>query len=159
MLSHFDAFSNEPQARHLRNFSFSFTVIYLQTYINIRGKISKYVTNGSKTAVMDVIVFLCVSLGSSTVQLRDSLGSRRACACWEVTFGNQNDDRAWGVYYRRVAFCCAFFFLWAKGLNAKDIHKEIYPVYGGKCLSRKAVHNWVENVTCVTFYIHLWPIY
>jgi hypothetical protein len=26
----------------------------------------------------------------------------------------------------------------AKGLNAKDIHKEIFPVYGGKCLSRKA---------------------
>jgi hypothetical protein len=36
-------------------------------------------------------------------------------------------------------------FLWAKGLNAKDIHKEIIPVYGGKCLSRKAVHNWVEK--------------
>jgi hypothetical protein len=27
--------------------------------------------------------------------------------------------------------------LWAKGPNAKDIHKEIFPVYGGKCLSRK----------------------
>jgi hypothetical protein len=36
-------------------------------------------------------------------------------------------------------------FLWAKGLNAKDIHKEILLVYGGKCLSRKAVHNWVEK--------------
>jgi hypothetical protein len=33
-----------------------------------------------------------------------------------------------------------FFFWWAKGLIAKDIHKEIFPVYGGKCLSRKAVH-------------------
>jgi hypothetical protein len=22
------------------------------------------------------------------------------------------------------------FFLWAKGLNAKDIHKEMFPVYG-----------------------------
>jgi hypothetical protein len=32
------------------------------------------------------------------------------------------------------------FFLWAKGLNAKDIHKELFPVYGGKCLSRKAAH-------------------
>jgi hypothetical protein len=38
---------------------------------------------------------------------------------------------------------CAF--LWAKGLNAKDILKEMFPVYGGKCLSRKAVHNWVEK--------------
>jgi hypothetical protein len=32
-------------------------------------------------------------------------------------------------------------FLWAKGFNAKDIHEEMFPVYGGKCLSRKAVHN------------------
>jgi hypothetical protein len=30
-------------------------------------------------------------------------------------------------------------FLWAKGLSAKDIHKEMLPVYGGKCLSRKMV--------------------
>jgi hypothetical protein len=36
-------------------------------------------------------------------------------------------------------------FLWAKELNAKDIHKQMIPVYGGKCLSRKAVHNWVEK--------------
>jgi hypothetical protein len=35
--------------------------------------------------------------------------------------------------------------LWVKGLNAKNIHKEMFPVYGGKCLSRKAVHNWVEK--------------
>jgi hypothetical protein len=27
----------------------------------------------------------------------------------------------------------------------KDNHKEIFPVYSGKCLSRKAVHNWVER--------------
>jgi hypothetical protein len=31
--------------------------------------------NGSKTAVLDVIGFLCVSLGSSTVQFHDSLGA------------------------------------------------------------------------------------
>jgi hypothetical protein len=37
------------------------------------------------------------------------------------------------------------FFLWAKGLNAQDIHKEMFPVYGGKCLSRQAVHNWVQK--------------
>jgi hypothetical protein len=36
-------------------------------------------------------------------------------------------------------------FLWAKGPNAKDIHKEMFSVYGGKCLSRKALHNWVEK--------------
>jgi hypothetical protein len=36
-------------------------------------------------------------------------------------------------------------FLWAKGPKAQDIHKEMFPVYSGKCLSRKAVHNWVEK--------------
>jgi hypothetical protein len=35
--------------------------------------------------------------------------------------------------------------LWAEGLNAKDIHKEIFPVYGGKCLPRIAVYNWVDK--------------
>jgi hypothetical protein len=44
-----------------------------------------------------------------------------------------------------VRFC-----LWAKGLNAKDIHKEMFLVYGGKCLSRKAIHNWVANVSLMT---------
>jgi hypothetical protein len=32
-----------------------------------------------------------------------------------------------------------------KGLNAKDILKEMFPVYGGKCLARKAVHSWVDK--------------
>jgi hypothetical protein len=36
-------------------------------------------------------------------------------------------------------------FLWAKELKAKDIHKEMYPVYGGKCLLCKAAHNWCEK--------------
>jgi hypothetical protein len=35
--------------------------------------------------------------------------------------------------------------LWAKGLNVKDIHKEMFPVYDGKYLSHKAIHNWVEK--------------
>jgi hypothetical protein len=43
---------------------------------------------------MDVIGFLCVSLGSSTVQLDDSLGSRSACANSGIDFGSQNGDRA-----------------------------------------------------------------
>jgi hypothetical protein len=37
--------------------------------------------------------------------------------------------------------------LWTKGLNAKDIHKEMFLVYGGKCLSREAIHNWFEKFT------------
>jgi hypothetical protein len=28
-----------------------------------------------------------------------------------------------------------------KTTPAKDIYKEMFPIYGGKCLSRKAVHN------------------
>jgi transposase len=35
-------------------------------------------------------------------------------------------------------------FPWAKGLHTKDIHKKFF-VYGGKCLSRIAVQNWVEK--------------
>jgi hypothetical protein len=105
-------------------------------------------TNGSKTAVKDVIIFLCVSLGSTTVQLYDSLGSRRACACSEAGFSSQNGVRAWRIYYRRAAFCWEF--LWAKELTAKDIHKEMFPVYGGKCLSLKTVQNLVANVLLMT---------
>jgi Fe2+ or Zn2+ uptake regulation protein len=37
------------------------------------------------------------------------------------------------------------FFLLAKRLNAKDIHKEMFHAYGGKYLSRKTVYNWVEK--------------
>jgi hypothetical protein len=98
---------------------------------------------------MDVIGFLYVSLGSSTVQLHDSLGSRRACSCSEAGFGSKNGDLAWEVYYRRAAFCYEVF-LWAIELNAKDINKEMFPVYGWECLSRKAVHNWVTNVSMMT---------
>jgi hypothetical protein len=38
----------------------------------------------------------------------------------------------------------------AKGLNAKDVHEEIFPVYGGKCLSRKTVYRWVAIVSLMT---------
>jgi hypothetical protein len=41
--------------------------------------------------------------------------------------------------------CSVVCFLWAKGLDAKDIHKQMFLVYGGKCLSGKAVHNWVNK--------------
>jgi transposase len=35
--------------------------------------------------------------------------------------------------------------LWVEGLNAKEIHKEMFPFYGGKCLSYKAVRNCIEK--------------
>jgi hypothetical protein len=46
----------------------------------------------------------------------------------------------------RVLFCV---FLYAKGLNAKDIHKEMIPVYGAECLSRKTVSTLVTKVSLV----------
>jgi hypothetical protein len=36
------------------------------------------------------------------------------------------------------------FFFRAKGLDPKDIHKEMFPVYGGMCWPRKAVQNCIE---------------
>jgi hypothetical protein len=36
-------------------------------------------------------------------------------------------------------------FFVGKRCNAKDIHKEMFPVYGGKCSSHKAVHNWIKK--------------
>jgi hypothetical protein len=112
---------------------------------HIRGRVTKLVTNMSKTAVMGAIGFQYVSLGSSTIQLYGSLGSRHACACSETASSSKNGDCASGVYYRRVACCCAFFFLWVKGLNAKDIHKEMFPAYDERCLSRKVFHKSFEK--------------
>jgi hypothetical protein len=36
-------------------------------------------------------------------------------------------------------------YLWAQGLTAKYIHNEMFPVYGGKCLSLKDLQNCIEN--------------
>jgi hypothetical protein len=47
----------------------------------------------SQIEVMDVIGFQYLSIGSSTVQLHESLGSRRARACSEFGFSSQNGDR------------------------------------------------------------------
>jgi hypothetical protein len=51
-------------------------------------------TNGSVTAIMEVIDLLRLSLCSSTVQLHDSLGNRSACLCSDASFSSQNGDRA-----------------------------------------------------------------
>jgi hypothetical protein len=48
---------------------------------------------------MDVMCFLCVTLISSTVQLHDSVGSGRACACSGAIFSSQNGDRDCEMYY------------------------------------------------------------
>jgi hypothetical protein len=97
---------------------------------------------------MDIIGFLCVLLGSSTVQLHDSLGIRCACTCSGAGFRSHNGDHAWvcTTKEQRSVVC---FFLWAEGINAKDIHNKMIPVYSGMCLSHKTVHNLVANVSLI----------
>jgi hypothetical protein len=72
---------------------------------------------------MDVIVFLCVSLGSSTVQLHDSLGSRRACSCSEAGLIVKMAARFEECTTKER--CSVMRFSWARKLNAKDTKKEI----------------------------------
>ena len=36
-------------------------------------------------------------------------------------------------------------FLWAKGMTAKDVHKEMLPMYGEHCLSCQVGHNWMQK--------------
>jgi hypothetical protein len=102
-------------------------------------RVSKQVTNRSKMAV---IGFICVSLGSSTVQLHDSLGSRCTYAPSEAGFSSQNGGRASCVLLKISILLCL---LWAKGPNAKDIHKEMFPVYGGKCCRIKGFTTGLRN--------------
>jgi hypothetical protein len=59
---------------------------------------------------MEVVGFLYVSLGSSRVQLHDSLGSRCARACSEDGFSSQKGDRAGTTEKQRSVVI----FLWAK---------------------------------------------
>jgi hypothetical protein len=71
-------------------------------------------------------MFLSVSLCGSTEQLHDSLGSRRACACSEAGFSSQNGDSTSGYTTEEQGSLERL--LWIKGLNAKDIHKKMFPV-------------------------------
>jgi hypothetical protein len=96
---------------------------------------------------MSIIGFLCVSLGSSTVQLHDSLG-RDAHSLVQKLVSVVKMATVLEVYTAEEQISIVYF-LWAKGFNAKDIYKEIFPVYGRKCLSRKAVHNWVAKVSLI----------
>jgi hypothetical protein len=41
--------------------------------------------------------------------------------------------------------CYVMSLLWAKGRNAKDIHKEMFAVYVRECLSHKAVSPWWQT--------------
>jgi hypothetical protein len=92
---------------------------------------------------MDVISFLCVSPGSSTVQLHDSLASRCTCICSEAGFSSQNGNRVEECSTKEQH--SVVHLLWATGLNIKDIHKEMFPVYSGKYLSCKALTTRLRN--------------
>jgi hypothetical protein len=69
---------------------------------------------------MDIIGFLCVSLGSSTVQLHDSLGSIHTCACSEAGFSSQNGDNTTEEQRPVVLF------LWAKGIMQRIFIKKFF---------------------------------
>jgi hypothetical protein len=82
------------------------------------------------------------------IQLYGNLGNRSTCACSEAGFSSQIGDRAWGLSYRGAAFSLPF--LDGKRIQCKGYSLKMFPVHGGNCLSRKAVYNWVENVSLMT---------
>jgi hypothetical protein len=87
---------------------------------------------------MDVIGFIRVSLGSSTVQIHGHLGNGRASTCLEAGFSSQVSDVLEECTVKeQPSVVCFFLGGEAKGHKANDIHKEMFPVYGKKCLSQK----------------------
>jgi hypothetical protein len=90
--------------------------------------------------LIDVIGFLCVSLGNSTVQLHDSLGTRRACACSEAVFSSQNVDR--GIYYRRAALCCVFSCGQKDSIQRIFIEKCFLFTVGSLCRVKRFTTGW-----------------
>jgi hypothetical protein len=87
---------------------------------------------------MDVIGFPCVSLDSSTVQVHDSLGSRRACPYSATGFGSQN-----GEEYTTEAQRSVVRILWAKGFNAKDIYNKYFLLtVGSVCCVKRSTTVW-----------------
>ena len=55
----------------------------------------------------------------------------------------QNGGAPEYMYHDRTAWRCAVFV--GKDMVAKAIRKEMLPMYGEHCLSRQAVHNWVQK--------------
>jgi hypothetical protein len=97
---------------------------------------------------MAVMGFRHVSLGSSTVQLHDSLGSRRACAYSETGLGSQKGERVRGMYYRRTALCCPSFV--GKRTKCKGLSQRNVSSLQWEAFSREVVHIWVANVSLMT---------
>jgi hypothetical protein len=75
---------------------------------------------------MDVICFLCVSLGSSTVQLHNSIGSRRACACSEAGFSSENTNVLDLYTTKEQSSVVRFFLGGGKRINIFSLHWEVF---------------------------------
>jgi hypothetical protein len=91
---------------------------------------------------MDIIGFLCVSLDSATVELHDSLGSRRAWACSEAGFISQYDDPAW-VYTTEEQRSVVSFY------GQEDSMQRIFVnvfCLRWEVFARKAVHSLIEKL-------------
>jgi hypothetical protein len=91
---------------------------------------------------MDVTGLLCVSLGSSTVQLHGSVGSWRACACSEAGFGIQNGDGAWGCTTEEQRSVVRFFC--GQKDSMQRIFIKIYFLFtvGSVCRLRRFTTGW-----------------
>jgi transposase len=63
--------------------------------------------------------------------------------CSEAGDSSQNGDRVLGVYYRKADFCCAIFV--GKTTQCKGYSYRNISWLRWKCVSRKAVHNWVRK--------------
>jgi hypothetical protein len=89
-------------------------------------------------------IFLCISLGSSTVQLHGSLGIRRACACSEGSFNSQNGDCAWGILLKsRILLCVSS--------DEKDLMRIIF--------TKKYFQLTVGNIFHVKWSTNGWKIF
>jgi hypothetical protein len=104
---------------------------------------------------MDIISFLCASLGSSTVQLYGSVSSRSARSCSEPCFGNQIVGPAWGVCNRRAAFYFAFLFLLTVGSVCLSKQFSLGDKFSltTKRLKRRCRSGWdsSQRLTCCGF--------
>ena len=74
---------------------------------------------------------------SSCIVTRATIGMRMTLVTEQLL---QDGGAPEYVYHNRIEGRCAVF-VWAKVMAAKDIHKEMLPMYGEHCLSRQAVHN------------------
>ena len=78
---------------------------------------------------------------SSCIVTRATIGMRMTLVTEQLL---QDGGAPEYVYHNRIEGRCAVF-VWAKVMAAKDIHKEMLPMYAQYCLSRQAVHNWVQR--------------